>query len=134
MSDLLVQVSKRFSSHRNLQWVETNPSNIRIFPTDIHFIAAWWFYADGFYGCSRMLYRFISSHPQTLLQKARVFVPHKASLMFENHVKSLSLSEGGLQLYSQIFKKLAKDEHPGLTNAVSVKKFCGTATSRRRRC
>ncbi len=25
--------------------VETNPSNIRIFPTDIHFIAAWWYYA-----------------------------------------------------------------------------------------
>jgi hypothetical protein len=33
-----------------LQWVETNPSNIRIFPTDICYLASW-YYANGVYGC-----------------------------------------------------------------------------------
>jgi hypothetical protein len=33
------------------QWVETNLSNIRIFPTDICFIPAWWYYTKGFCGC-----------------------------------------------------------------------------------
>jgi hypothetical protein len=32
------------------QWVETNPSNIRIFPSDIRFYASW-YYANGFCGC-----------------------------------------------------------------------------------
>jgi len=33
------------------QWVETNTSNIHIFPTDICVIADWWYYANGFYRC-----------------------------------------------------------------------------------
>jgi hypothetical protein len=32
---------------KNDQWVETNPSNICIFATDIHFSAALWNYAKG---------------------------------------------------------------------------------------
>ena len=42
-----------------LQWVETNPSNIRFFPTDICFYLTSWYYVSGLwisiYGCSRML-------------------------------------------------------------------------------
>ncbi len=34
-----------------VQWVETNLSNIRIFPTDIRFIAARWYYANDFCKC-----------------------------------------------------------------------------------
>ncbi len=33
------------------QWVETNLSNIRIFPTDICFITAGWDYPTGFCRC-----------------------------------------------------------------------------------
>ncbi len=40
-----------YTGKHNFQWVETNPSNIRIFPMDIHFIATWWCYANSFYGC-----------------------------------------------------------------------------------
>ncbi len=43
--------------------METNPSNIRIFHTDIRFIAAWWYYANGLYWCCRMLDGLVSSHP-----------------------------------------------------------------------
>ncbi len=32
------------------QWVETNPSNICIFPTNIRYLASW-YYANGFCGC-----------------------------------------------------------------------------------
>jgi hypothetical protein len=35
---------------QKIKWVETNPFNIRIFPTDICFIAAWCYYANSFYG------------------------------------------------------------------------------------
>jgi hypothetical protein len=49
------------------QWVETNPSNIRFFPKDIHIYLASWYYANGLwmsvYGCSRMLEGLVSSHP-----------------------------------------------------------------------
>jgi len=44
------------------QWLETNPSNIRIFPADICFIAAWWYYTNGFYRCWQMLDGLVSSH------------------------------------------------------------------------
>ncbi len=48
----LDHLSRSFSLHliitkQHFQWVETNPSNICIFPTDIRFIAASWFYANG---------------------------------------------------------------------------------------
>jgi hypothetical protein len=47
--------------------VETNPSSIRICPTDICF-ATWWYYADGVdtdvkNGCFRMLDWLVSTHP-----------------------------------------------------------------------
>ncbi len=49
------------------QWVETNPSNIRFFPTDICFYLASWYYANGLrmsvYGCSQMFDGLVSSHP-----------------------------------------------------------------------
>jgi hypothetical protein len=49
------------------QWAETNPFNIRICPTDIHF-AAWWCYPDGIdtdvkYGCLQMLDWLVSTLP-----------------------------------------------------------------------
>jgi hypothetical protein len=52
---------------RMLQWVETNPSNIHICPTDICF-AALRYYADGIdtdvkYGCLQMLDWFVFTHP-----------------------------------------------------------------------
>ncbi len=48
------------------QWVETNPSNIRICPMDICF-AAWWYYADSIdtdvkYGYLQMLNWLVSTH------------------------------------------------------------------------
>ncbi len=49
------------------QWVETNPSNICFFPTDIHFYLASWYYAYGLwmfvYGCLWMLDGLVSFHP-----------------------------------------------------------------------
>jgi len=54
--------------NKNLQqWVETNPSNIRFFPTDICFYLTSWYYANGLWmsvcGCSQMLDGLVSSHP-----------------------------------------------------------------------
>jgi hypothetical protein len=52
-----------------LPWVETNPSNIRFFPTDIRFYLAPWYYANGLrmsvYSSvrSQMLDGLVSSHP-----------------------------------------------------------------------
>jgi len=62
-----------------LQWVETNPSNICVFPTDIHFYLTSWYYANGLqmsvYGCLRMLNGLVSSYPGT-----RLFVLGKSFL------------------------------------------------------
>ncbi len=62
-----------------VQWVETNPSNIRICPTDIRF-AAWWYYADGIdmdvkYGCLRMLDWLVSIHPNESTSSLRRMAP-----------------------------------------------------------
>ncbi len=63
------------------EWVETNPSNIRIFPTDIciilmdiHFIA-WWYYTNSFYRCCWMLDGLVSSHPEPTQGKQHWGVP-----------------------------------------------------------
>ncbi len=40
---------KLFVSLFLLQWVETNPSNIRIFPMDICFYLTSWYYANSFW-------------------------------------------------------------------------------------
>jgi hypothetical protein len=45
------------------QWVETNPSNICIFPTDICFSRLLALHWRCLYGCFRMLDRLVSSHP-----------------------------------------------------------------------
>jgi hypothetical protein len=62
-----------FHTDRKLQWVEINPSNICIFPTDIRFIAAWCYYANGFYGCCQMSDGLVSSHPENCCR----FIEHK---------------------------------------------------------
>ncbi len=50
-----------------VQWVETDQSNFRIYPMDIHFSHVSWYYANAFcgclYGCWWMLDRLISTHP-----------------------------------------------------------------------
>ncbi len=47
-----------------LQWVETNPSNICIFPTDIHFYPGSWYYTNVKYRCLRVLDGLVSTHPK----------------------------------------------------------------------
>ncbi len=50
--------------------METSPSNICFFPTDIRFYLASWYYANGLpmsvYGCLQMLNGLVSSHPPKL--------------------------------------------------------------------
>jgi hypothetical protein len=51
--------------YKNNQWVETNPSNICIFLTDICYLASWYYttaFADVKYGCLWMLDRLVSTH------------------------------------------------------------------------
>jgi hypothetical protein len=66
--------------HDNLhnQWVETNPYNICICPTDICF-ATWWYYTDGIdtdvkYRCLRMLDWLVSTHPITTFSVATISI------------------------------------------------------------
>jgi len=65
--------------YKNGQWVETNPANIRFFPTDIRFYLASWYYDNGLWmsvhECLRMLYGFVSSNPKTVVKKALEFQP-----------------------------------------------------------
>ncbi len=61
------------------QWVETNPSNICICPTDIRF-AAWLYYADSVdmnvkYRCLRMLDWLVSTHPMWSVIMQNVVAP-----------------------------------------------------------
>jgi hypothetical protein len=60
--------SKVENSAQVLKWVENNPTNIRIFPTNIRFIASW-YYADGSFAdfnmdVARCLDGLVSSHPR----------------------------------------------------------------------
>jgi hypothetical protein len=54
-----------------LQWVETNQSNFRIYPTDIHFSpphgTTLMAFADVKYRCLRMLDGLVSSHPHFII-------------------------------------------------------------------
>jgi hypothetical protein len=79
-------VSTRLKNYSSLtfltkkQWVETNPSNIRFFPTDICFYLVSQYYDNSLrmsvYGCLRLLDGLVSSHPKKLeyFQPSLIFV------------------------------------------------------------
>jgi hypothetical protein len=79
-------VSARLKNYPSLtlltkkQWVETNPSNIRFFPTDIYFYLVSQYYANSLRmsvcGCLGMLDGLVSSHPKKLecFQPTLIFV------------------------------------------------------------
>ncbi len=63
----LIVYKAKFPQNGQAQWVETNPSKIHFFPTDIHFYFASWYYANrlqmSVYGCSQMLDGLVFSQP-----------------------------------------------------------------------